>query len=186
MVFDNATNQIILFGGQTATGVLGDTWAFNVTTMTWVQLHPTDSPPARAADGLTYDYLDQYLVLYGGIGATNATVYGDTWTFSSNTWTQVTKTAGPSPRFGLGMEWAFQIARVYNFVLLFGGETASGHFLNDTWQFQQGVWTQELVGRKGEPLAAAFVTFSQDSNNGNPIIFGGFDGSMMDDFWVYR
>ncbi len=190
MVYDNATNQIILFGGQNAEGALGDTWALNVLTMTWTQLQPNGSPSPRAAAGMTYDYLDQYLVLFGGYnnGTGNASkrVYNDTWTFSSNTWTQLATTGAPSPRYGLGMEWTFQIARTYNFVLLFGGETASGTYLGDTWQFLHGVWTPVLVGKRGEPLPAAFMTFSQDWNNGNPIIFGGFDGSIMDDFWVYR
>jgi hypothetical protein len=85
------------------------------------------------------------------------------------------------------MEYAFQQARTYNFVLLFGGENASHGYLGETWQFVQDNWTQVLVGAKGLPVPCAYMTMADDTSDGNPIIFGGSDANgYLGGFWVYR
>ena len=54
MVYDGATQQLLLFGGSrlpfSGGGFLGDTWAWNGTT--WTQLHPATSPGPRDSESL--------------------------------------------------------------------------------------------------------------------------------------
>lgn len=55
--YDSTNNVFLLYGGQGASGVLGDTWIFNPVTNAWTQLSPALSPPITAPDyaRLTYD-----------------------------------------------------------------------------------------------------------------------------------
>ncbi len=53
MAFDPATGQLILFGGDSHSGFLGDTWAW--TGGTWTQLNPASSPPARIGASMAFD-----------------------------------------------------------------------------------------------------------------------------------
>ena len=55
MVFDPATNQLLLFGGSatTGTGFSNQTWTWNGSN--WTQLHPATSPPGREDQQMAYD-----------------------------------------------------------------------------------------------------------------------------------
>jgi hypothetical protein len=50
----HATNDIVMFGGQTATAVLGDTWTLRGST--WTLLHPAHSPSPRTVAAMVYGY----------------------------------------------------------------------------------------------------------------------------------
>jgi hypothetical protein len=185
MWFDIATDSIILFGGQNTTGVLNDTWSFNGTA--WTQLHPSGPPPARASANMVFDIQDNELILFGGINTTSKTVFGDTWTFAGGVWTQLHPTTAPPARYGAAMDWAFPTSKgSYDYVLLFGGKSATGGYLGDTWQFVRGTWTQLEVGKRGTPLPAMGVIMGDDTTDGSPVLFGGFDGSYLGAFWVFR
>ncbi len=184
MVFDAADNEVVLFGGQGPSGAFGDTWVFSGTA--WTQLSPSTSPSARAGAGIAYDANDGYVVLFGGINPGTSTTYGDTWSFLGGAWTLVLSSGGPSPRYGAAVQYAYQSARTYNFVLLFGGETATGTFLGDTWWYVHGAWQQVLVGKRATPLPSAFLAAAGDTSDGNPVLFGGYNGNSLGGFWVYR
>jgi Galactose oxidase, central domain len=185
ITFDPTLNELLLFGGQGASGALSDTWSYHAGVWTLITL--VSSPSARASAGLAYDTIDGYDVLFGGINPSTGTVYGDTWTFSAGAWTLRTPVSSPSPRYGFGMEYAYQLARAYNFVLLFGGVSPTHRLLGETWQFVGDNWTQAALGAKGNPVPAAYLTMADDTSDGNPIIFGGSTlGGYLGDFWVYR
>jgi hypothetical protein len=73
-----------------------DTWLWNG--ITWTQLSPAASPPARGAAALAYDPATSQLVLFGGYSA--ASIYGDTWTWTSTTWTKLSPASSPPPTDG--------------------------------------------------------------------------------------
>ena len=93
MTYDPASGKVIMFGGDSGTTYLNDTWSFDGTT--WTQIATQSAPPARAAAQMTYDSVTQKVVLFGGF---NGTYLGDTWLWDGSTlqWTQATPAHQPT------------------------------------------------------------------------------------------
>ena len=145
MAYDEATGMVILFGGccDSSGKDLNDTWSWNG--VTWTQLISPgcttscpSSPPARFQASMAYDAHTHSVLLFGGSGACGSTC-SDTWSWNGDTWTQQYPPAVPAARFGASM--AYDAAT--GTVLLFGGVTGGGYlFLNDTWSWDDGTWSQ--------------------------------------------
>jgi hypothetical protein len=112
--------DVIVFGGQSASGPLNDTWAW--TGSSWVELSPENSPPARAwammaaslnpsgkddhaayhdapgASGDSGSALSiQDVILFGGQGS-SGTDLADTWVFNGENWVERHPDHSPSAR----------------------------------------------------------------------------------------
>src|SRR5947208_12730816 len=63
MVYDDATGQVVLFGGfgTGPSGMLSDTWTWDGTG--WTQRTPAHAPPARYQMGMAYDAAHGQVVL---------------------------------------------------------------------------------------------------------------------------
>ncbi len=85
IAFDPATGQLILFGGDSHSGLLGDTWAW--TGGTWTQLTP---PPAHRP-GLAPAWPSTPRPASSSSSAVPAAVVvlGDTWAWTGSTWTKL-------------------------------------------------------------------------------------------------
>ncbi len=94
MAYDQASGQLVLFGGLAADNAtaLGDTWVYNGTT--WTELSPPATPGPRSDASLTYDPTLGELVLFGGFDVNCETPSGTLWTFNGTTWTPM----GPPAR----------------------------------------------------------------------------------------
>ena len=101
MVYDAATQTVVLFGGGDAAGPLGDTWTWNGVAKTWTQQNPTASPSARSAP-IAYDAATQTVLLFGGNGSSTADEFNDTWTWNGSAWTQQFPAAAPPASRTLG------------------------------------------------------------------------------------
>ncbi len=78
MSYDARTAQMVLFGGESATGDLSDTWLWDG--QAWAQLQPLGSvPSARYGSSMAYDAATTDVVLFGGTG--NGGNVADTWTY---------------------------------------------------------------------------------------------------------
>jgi hypothetical protein len=90
MTYDPATDRIIMFGGTqgNAETPTAETWAFDVNTNTWTQLHPETAPSPRGWAAFGFNPADNTLVLFGG-GPTREEATDETWVFdpSSDNWT---------------------------------------------------------------------------------------------------
>jgi len=86
LAFDEASGQVLLFGGQGKSGVLGDTWLLDPKTMVWQRLSTT-SPTGRkqAALGSAPIGSSSGLLLFGGQDAAGE-VLGDSWLWDGNGW----------------------------------------------------------------------------------------------------
>jgi hypothetical protein len=85
MIYDAATQDVILFGGYDG-HYLGDTWAWTGTT--WTQLAPAVSPPGLEYASMTYDALNQRVMLFGGASNGTQTKHpSSTWAWNGTTWT---------------------------------------------------------------------------------------------------
>jgi PKD repeat protein len=122
---------------------------------------------------MAFDSTDGYVLLFGGYAyeSSPAVYYNDTWTFSADEWTNVTNphVAAPSPRseFGLSDDPADHE------VVLFGGLSARGELLDDTWTYAAGKWTN-VTGIVGTaPPATVWASMVYDNQTGSVILFGG-------------
>lgn len=85
MVWDEAHQQMVLFGGTPTTLAAGtplaDTWIWDG--VNWAQRTPLLSPRGRICATATYDALHQVPLLFGGFG-TSFAAFNDTWVYGSN------------------------------------------------------------------------------------------------------
>jgi hypothetical protein len=82
-----ASGQVLLFGGGPGSDrpPQGLTWGWTGTT--WTQLSPVKSPPGREYGSMTYDALNQQIVLFGGASNGIQTKEpSSTWLWNGSTW----------------------------------------------------------------------------------------------------
>src|SRR5262245_6212170 len=103
MAFDASRGRVVLFGGASNVGRLGDTWEWNGST--WSQLAPAVSPSARLDHAMTFDPVRRRTLLFAG-GRAN-----DTWEWDGTTWLQRTPATSPPARYGHVMTWDSSRAR---------------------------------------------------------------------------
>jgi hypothetical protein len=141
MAFDPATGQLILFGGENNTGVLGDTW--NWDGILWTELVPmTPSPDPRASASMAFDPSTGQLILFGGVSEIED--LNDTWNWdgTTTTWTELLPATSPPVRDSASM--AFDPATGQ--LILFGGENQNNSVIfGDTWVWGIPIPTVTLV-----------------------------------------
>jgi hypothetical protein len=90
--YDAANQRMVLWGGQSTSGVLGDVWALSLTSGSeaWTQLTPTGSAPTAAwQSAFAYDSSSKRLYVHGG-----STNFGDTTYTSQLFYLDVSTTNG--------------------------------------------------------------------------------------------
>ncbi len=86
-VYDAASNNMIVFAGETSTWFVNDVWVLSHAngsggTPRWTQLAPTGGPPAvRDQHTAVYDAAGNNMVVFGGYD--NSTFKNDTWVLSN-------------------------------------------------------------------------------------------------------
>jgi hypothetical protein len=131
--YDQATSQVIMFGGHSATSYLAGTWAWG--SSGWAQDSPTTSPPASYGGSAGYyggPGTDQ-LILFGGVSASG--YLAGTWAWDGSNWSQLSPAEHPSARYEAAM--AYDSAA--DELVLFGGTGPNGP-LNDTWAWKVPTW----------------------------------------------
>jgi len=147
-VYDQTNNLMIVYGGDSGSGVDGDIWVLSNAngaggTPTWTQLFPTGAAPvSRSGHSAIYDPLNNVMTLYAGqtspaVPVTTGSVAGllnDFWVLTNANglggipaWTQLT----PQPS---GMLRSFHSAAYdasNNTMLIFGGKTNVGQLPSD-------------------------------------------------------
>lgn len=154
------------------------------------------APPGGEPGPVVYDPPAQELVSFGGglvyglPGTSNAT-----WVFKNDVWNNVSRAACQfSCPLSRGAE-ALAYDPAMGSVIMFGGWAApgdngsSGHDVNDTWKFDDGVWTQLHPHTSPAPREASGATY--DASAGGVLLFGGVNGSVgpgslqYNDTWIF-
>jgi len=179
MVYCNATNEIILYGGMTSS----DTWSFNCDTQTWSEVSTTTNPGIHHSLGLAYDPQENAVILFGGFGE-DGWERDDTWKFDCSTreWTELFPPTAPLARYGHVMVYDESI----NQILLTSGNTATQGHQHDTWVYNTtaNTWT-ELIPT-GVPDRLKWPSMTYDSINQKCILFGGQIGDYsVNRTWIY-
>jgi hypothetical protein len=83
MVNDGWRRRIVLFGGWSGGGRLGDTWEYDGATARWTQALPAGGPSARFDYAMAFDDARGRAVVFGGNGDNNSNLVplGDTWEY---------------------------------------------------------------------------------------------------------
>jgi N-acetylneuraminic acid mutarotase len=138
-------DRFILFGGQTASTLLSDTWEFDPKNVTWTRRNPTMSPSPRTGHGMVYDSQSRRVILFGGSSMTD-----ETWSYdySSDEWKILSTNLPPVPRENPYM--TYDTRRDLSF--LFGGSTGTTDSDNETWTFdyESSTWSKLKPGRSPE------------------------------------
>jgi hypothetical protein len=197
MVYDVANGYVLLFGGYGCStgsgctvGYLQDTWTF--VGGQWSQLSPTVSPGTRENAVMVYDAGDTYVLLSGGWGCSTgsgctATMLSDTWTFLNGAWTSITPSTYPGARDDA--QAAYDPADGY--VVLFGGfgcvtgaTCGAANYLQDTWTFAAGTWTQ--LSPLKSPAGRYQAVMAYDAADGYVLLFSGeLSTGMAQDTWEF-
>ncbi|PYX49453.1 MAG: hypothetical protein DMG79_08625, partial [Acidobacteria bacterium] len=199
-VFDPATRQMIIFGGQsTATNSdLNDVW-LGVTSSQqsdqFNQLLPTGTlPPGRFGHAATYDPNSNRMMIFGGAEGMPAPCGNDTWILDSANGT------GTASWFELSPLGSAPPARVYSAavydpgsdsMIVFGGNNCSTGYFNDVWVLSNangegGTPSWNQLSPSGTPPAARqSASAIYDSVNNIMTLYGGdTGGSGFGDVWV--
>ena len=188
LVYDDATNALLLFSGQDYTGAapLADTWTWNGST--WARLHPAHSPGPLEGAAIAYDPTTQQVVLFGGMSNANTggtPILGDTWTWNGSDWTQQHPASSPPARMLASLAYDAASGQL----VLFGGKHATGFGpdLNDTWIWTGSNWVQQHPATV--PTAGNQASLAYDGASGQLVLFGGQDatgyGVTLNDTWIW-
>lgn len=188
MVWHEARNRVVLFGGLDGVSLRNDTWEYDPIGQSWQQIAAAVSPQPRNFAKLVYDSQRQRVILFGGATATAA--LDDTWAYSTPAggWTQLAAPVRPQGRWAHAMEYDPQRNRV---VLLGGwgyvpcGGSVCPGLLDDHWEFDSTTWVQRPSGGPSAPhilstplppsRAGAGMTF--DRRRQRLVLYGGTDGA---------
>ena len=145
VAYDPVRAMTVMFGGGVALSANDETWSWNGTA--WTLHAPAVAPSARLDCAMAFDPSSQQMLLFGGADGPFASqssggTLGDTWLFDGVNWQQLTPANAPTARVRFAMATDPQRSRV----LLYGGYPGglTSPPSNETWEFQNGTWTQLL------------------------------------------
>ncbi|MCI4344616.1 MAG: kelch motif-containing protein [Thermoplasmata archaeon] len=188
ITYDAWDSYVLLFGmvpDYNSSGGVSDTWAYVLGN--WTPIATTGGPVACAGSSLAYDSEDGYVVFFGGLyvgySSTPCPSAGQTWSYRSGSWTELTPTT--SPPASTGASFADDTGDGY--MVLFGGDTASyPRGSNDTWKFVGGSWTE--LTPVTAPSARSQAGLAYDAYDGYLLLFGGMATSYyiaLNDTWNF-
>jgi hypothetical protein len=197
-VWDPASQQMILFGGQSTAGAdLNDVW-LGMTAITeddgFSAETPQGTPPsARHGHVAAYDSTNNRMTIFGG--ENGSACMNDAWIL-----TAANGQAGTASWIGATPSGTPPAARVYsaagydstsNSLIVFGGNDCSTGYFNDVWVLSNAsgvsgtaAWTQ-LVPSGAAPAARESASVVYDPSNNVLAVYGGdAGGTPFGDVWI--
>lgn len=182
LVDDLHDGYLLLFGGEGASGPLGDAWRFSGGSWSPLAAVGGAVPSPRTDAAAAYDAADNLVLLFGGIGASD-TALGDTWTYSGGSWTALGGSGFVAPSARSGAAIAFDPSD--GFTVLFGGESATHAPLGDTWSFLAGHWSNISATAGLAPSARYAAAVAPDPGRHGVVLYGGENASILSDSWEF-
>ncbi len=191
VAYDSNDGLVIVFGGQSPSAYLSDTWAYDPAASVWTERHPSGSIPSeRVFQATAYDSDSKRVVLFGGLSYPNtSSVLDDTWIYepAADTWTEL-HPIGPVPSARAGHTMAYD--PITKRVILFGGApdiSGTEGSLDSTWAYEpsKNTWT-ELKPSGPVPAARQGHVMAYYSAEGLMTVFGGAAAPRdLNDLWAY-
>lgn len=184
MASDTRRSRVVMFGGGSGNGHLGDTWEWNGTA--WSQRATGQAPPPRSGHAMVYDPVGQRVVLYGGQSTSAPGGFADMWQWDGAAWTPISNSgAARGPVVSGTMTWDLHRTRA----VLFGGAGAQS---NDTWEWQRtgttsGQWTRLPTAAGTHPGFRYYHAAAYDQARRVTLVQGGRDagGIPYADTWAW-
>lgn len=175
LAWDSARRRLVVFGGRTASRLLGDTWTWDGTR--WAGAAGA-GPSPRTGAAAAYDTVRQVIVLSGGETNDGSPLgFGpaaDTWTWDGRAWARARPAhqpvlTGPVATFSPALGLTVMVGQ---------------HDLEfQAWTWDGGDWRQVPVPAG---LARARPALGLDPVGGVVVLFGGQqDGRRLDDTWIF-
>ena len=197
LAYDKESHQVILFGGAIAftcqgegvgsVDILDDTWAWDVQTQSWAEMHPAVHPAGRTFGQMVYDSESDRVILFGGTDAANQPL-SDVWAydFNADSWEQVA--SGPDGRWLQSMVYDSESDKT----VVFGGVNQRGciygipEMFRDTWSYDYNTdtWT-ESVSDAHPPLQYGMQS-AYSSAADRMFLLGSIDSSSSSRAWTYN
>jgi hypothetical protein len=176
VVYDETRHQLVVYGGNTATGCEREMW---IHMTTWTRL---DGPFPTACDHLAMSNDPSAVAMLFGGQTTPAEGYrplNETWTWDGMAWSKAAE-SGPPARIHHAM--AFDPVRKR--VVLFGGR-GGAESLNDTWEWDGSTWRGFTAA---SPSARDGMRMAFDPVSGSVLLFGGTTSSFdaLGDTWAWN
>lgn len=165
-VYDDALQEMLVYGGQDGTGSLASLWAYKPSTDTWSQL--ADAPVSRYWHSGSWDPVNGQFVVHSGMSTSGGSPksYNDTWAYDPalNVWSL--KANETLKRYGQTSVWDTKDQRH----LVFGG------YVGGT--ISKDLQAYEPLGNSWEAKAGGPVQLYEhsavwDSNNKKMLVYGG-------------
>ncbi|MBE3554916.1 MAG: hypothetical protein IMW85_07990, partial [Thermicanus sp.] len=176
----DATGNLILFGGMDEMGFLTDMWR-------WDEIPGRIDPPSHRPDfsAVATDEENGQVLLFGGIEGFLESM-GDTWAWNGLEWIKKRPSTSPSPRVSASM--AFDGRHI----LLFGGSyydsvEGSDYYYNDTWVWDGENWRKIDTPTDATPPGRTGAALAYNPLTGQVVMFGGYGSneSFWGDTWVW-
>ena len=179
------TDNALLFGGQVGSGYDDETWIYDLSDNVWTLKNPNNKPGERICFAMAPIYGTKKTLLFGGFLDTWPNFNDETWVydFTNEDWINMNPT-GTKP---VGRRF-HALGSIYGTdkVLLFGGETSWGHYINDTWIYDLGdnIWIQ--VSPENVPCERFYHKMSSIYGTDKVLLVGGSDlNNEYEETWTY-
>jgi formylglycine-generating enzyme required for sulfatase activity len=185
MAYVDGQGVLLLFGGLTQSGVVGDTWFYDPVGNSWQQQALSSSPPARHGHAVSVDTTGNNLVLVGGADGAGNPLDG-TWVWSSippGNWSEQL----PVPKARMSPALAFDATPTRNRVVAFGGKSVqTGADIDETWELDGSNWRRRSPSVRPSPRSGAAMAF--DSARGKVVLYGGRSQALgeLGDTWEWN
>ena len=185
---------VLMFGGEsvkTSGKLLDDTRRLS-TDKKWTAATALLQPLARTEHAIAAGNLspsESVFVMFGGLRKPDIAgpnvVTDETFRYVGGDWVKVDPPMGamvPEPHTGHAMVHD----RNRNKIILFGGRSSGGAFLDDTWEFDPltNTWTEFIVTGGVRPPARFNHSLAYSTATGLVYLFGG--PGNLDDTWTFR
>ena len=166
LVYDQANQNFLLFGGYQDYEFLGSTWTYRPSN--WVQHFAQPAPSPRAGASIVYDPIRQVTILFGGyyFEGLNIHLLNDLWTWDGANWQQQFPLILPPARYNASLVYD---PRSQNFIL-YGGASVAAMF-SDTWVWDGTNWQEQHPAHNPGGRSNFGMTF--DENRQQVLLFGG-------------
>ena len=171
--YDPVRDRVLYFAGYPAQNARNQVWTLTLAgTPTWTRIEPSGSGPGqRWGHSVTHDPVRDRMIVFGG---GDGVAGNGMWSLSlagNGAWTALTGpgSAPPSRTFHSAI-----YDPVADRLLIWGGKSASGSYLTDTWEyrFNGGGWRQLDLAISPPGMGSAGY---YDPGAHRMVIFGGLD-----------
>jgi hypothetical protein len=175
-IFDPVHNWMVIFGGRDGDTALTDVWALDLGTVTWQQLAPSGTPPSlNMYITAVYSPARRSMIVFGGTENYHASNEVYELLLDSMKWHEISP-SGTRPE----ARWSYNVFldADSNRLIVFGGQTQSGQFVNDVWALAltpgSEAWT-ELKPGGDIPEGRSNCATGHDEAGHRAYFFGGFN-----------